>query len=736
MRAAGLNFRDVMWAMGLLPDEALLHGFAGPTIGLECAGVVIDLGRDVTGLAIGDRVMAFAPASLSTETVTRRHAVARLPEGIGFAAGATIPVAFFTVAYALGELARLEPGERVLIHGGAGGVGLAAIQYARHRGAVVFATAGSEAKRALLRQLGVEHVLNSRDLGFADEILTLTNGEGVDVVLNSLSGEAMERSLGLLRPFGRFLELGKRDFYRNTPVGIRPLRHNASYFAIDADALPLSRPGLAGRLLSEITRLLESGALRPLPYRSFGFHETVDAFRLMQSAGHIGKIVLEPDEALAGTLAPIPPGPNPLAPNPLAPDVAAPNAVAPRFAVRADATYLITGGLSGFGLATARWLVRRGARHLALLGRRGAAAPEAADALEAFATSGVEARAFACDVTDDVSLAAMLDTIRAEMPPLRGVVHAAMIMDDAFIPMLDASRFAAVLAPKWTGAEALDRLTRGDPIELFLLFSSVTTLLGNPGQASYVAANAALEAIAERRHAAGLPALAVGWGPIGDAGTLTRSHEVSQALARRLGAAHLRADEALDALPAMLAAGLPVVYHAEFAGARSKQLPLLASPLFELLPFQDGADEEERLGDLRTLAAGRSRDEARRVVADALAEAVASILQLPVAQVDPSRPLADFGMDSLMAVELRTAVETRFGVSLPLFSLSERITLAAMAARLVDPLFDDADAGSAPTVTSAALARAVVRYETTANAGEVAPVPPAAPPSQLVQVSA
>ena len=252
MRAAGLNFRDVMWAMGLLPDEALLDGFAGPTIGLECAGDVVAVGPGVTAIRPGDRVMAFAPASLSTQAVTAAHAVMPMPEGMDYAAGATVPVAFLTVAYALGHLARLGQGERVLIHGGAGGVGLAAIQYARARGAVVYATAGSDAKRALLRGLGVDAVLDSRSLLFADEVMRLTGGEGVDVVLNSLSGEAMERSLGLLRPFGRFLELGKRDFYENSAVGLRPFRHNVSYFGIDADQLPLRRPALAAELFAEI----------------------------------------------------------------------------------------------------------------------------------------------------------------------------------------------------------------------------------------------------------------------------------------------------------------------------------------------------------------------------------------------------------------------------------------------------------------------------------------------------
>ena len=694
VRAAGLNFRDVMWAMGLLPDEALLRGFAGPTLGLECAGTVVALGAGVTDLVVGDAVMAFAPASLGTQAVTKRHAVVPLPPGLGFAQGATVPVAFFTVVYALGELARLEAGERVLIHGGAGGVGLAAIQYARYRGAVVFATAGSDAKRALLRQLGVDHVLDSRDLAFADRIMAVTGGEGVDVVLNSLSGEAMERSLGLLAPFGRFVELGKRDFYRNTPVGIRPLRHNASYFAVDADQLPLSRPKLAARILGEIGALLAEGSLRPLPYRSFAFEDAVDAFRLMQGAGHIGKIVLEPG-AVAPRLA----------------------RAAPAFVAGAG-TYVVTGGLSGFGLETARWLVRHGARHLALVGRRGVDTPGAADVLAGFAADSVEARAIACDVADAGAIEAMLDQVRVTMPPLSGVAHAAMVMDDAFLPALDAARFAAVLGPKWGGAEALDRLTRQDDLSLFLLFSSITTVLGNPGQASYVAANAALEAIAERRHAEGLPALAVGWGPIGDAGYLARAPEVSEALARRLGTAHLKAQEALDVLPAMLASGCAVVHMADLGGARRSQLPLLASPLYEFLATGGAAAEEGGGGDLRAMIADRTPDDARRVVAEALAAEVAAILQLPPSGVGVSRPLAEFGMDSLMAVELRTAVEARFGVNLPLFSLSEGMTLTALASKLVDPLLTNTEAVVAPTAVEAMLSR----YE----ASDVDPTPPPA----------
>jgi acyl transferase domain-containing protein/NADPH:quinone reductase-like Zn-dependent oxidoreductase/short-subunit dehydrogenase/acyl carrier protein len=664
VRAAGLNFRDVMWAMGLLPDEALMHGFAGPSLGLECAGVVRAVGPDVHDLRPGDRVMGFAPSSLATDVVTARHAVLPMPDGLGFAEAATIPVAFLTVAYALDHLAHLAPGERVLIHGAAGGVGLAAIQLAHARGAVVFATAGSPVKRNLLRLLGVDHVLDSRSLAFADEVMALTGGEGVDVVLNSLSGEAMERSLSLLRPFGRFLELGKRDLYRNTAVGIRPMRHNVSYFAIDADQLPLHRPALARSLFAQIAALFGQGALRPLPHRVFAFDAASEAFRLMQSAGHIGKIILTP-------------GRTPLR-------LAAPR---PDFVARADRTYVLTGALSGFGLETAYWLAQHGARHLALLGRRGAATPGATAAMARLAAQGVAVRAYACDVADEAALATVLAAIRTAMPPICGVVHAAMVLDDALLPHLDHARFAGVMAPKFTGAALLDRLTRPDPIELFLLFSSVTTALGNPGQANYVAANAALEAIAQRRNMEGLPALAVAWGPIGDTGTLARQSDVSEALLRRLGSAHLRAAEALDALPALLADGHPVLGYADLRwGAARQQLPLLNAALFSEVIDLRGADTAEV--DLRALLAERSPEEARALVLGLLVEEVAGILKLAAERVDPTRPLAELGMDSLMAVELRLSVESRVGVNLPLLSLSDGATLSSMAARVVRSLGD------------------------------------------------
>ena len=683
VEASGLNFRDVMWAQGLLPEEALLDGFAGATLGLECSGVVSAVGEGVAGLAPGDRVMAFAPAALSSEVVTAAHAVVRLPDDMGFAEAATVPVAFLTVVYALGHVARLQAGERVLIHGGAGGVGLAAIQFAQARGAEVFATAGSPAKRAVLRQLGVDHVLDSRSLAFAEEVRRVTGGEGVDVVLNSLAGEAMERSLGLLRPFGRFLELGKRDFFENTRVGLRPMRENVSYFAIDADRLPLAKPELAASLLAETLEMMSAGDLRPLPFRAYPRAEVEDAFRLMQGAGHIGKIVVTPDAA-----------------SPALPPARA-------LAVRADRTYLVTGGLTGFGLEAARWLAHRGAGSLALLGRRGADTPGAAEALAAFAAAGVDARAYGCDVADEGALAAVLTRVRAGQGPLGGWVHAAVAIDDGLLRDMDAARLAASFAPKLDGALNLDRSTREDGIELALLFSSATTVLGAPGQGAYVAANLGLEALAARREAEGLPTLAVGWGPIADAGFLHREGAALDALERRLSAAPLLAREALDALPVLWGSRRPALtYAAVHWEAARKRLPILSRPLFAGIASADAAEEI----DLAERLAGLSPAEAKVVITELLLEEVSRILSSGAEAVDAQRPLAELGMDSLMAVELRMTLESKLKVNLPLLSLSDTATVGSLAGRITASLLEARD-GAAP----AHLAQAALLHEPEAD---------------------
>jgi acyl transferase domain-containing protein/NADPH:quinone reductase-like Zn-dependent oxidoreductase/acyl carrier protein/NADP-dependent 3-hydroxy acid dehydrogenase YdfG len=683
---AGLNFRDLMWALGVLPDEALIDGFGGATLGLECAGTVSAVGPGVTRLRVGDRVMALAPAALATTAVTRESACLALPDNLDFAAAASVPVAFITVCYSLGHLAQLAEGETLLVHGGAGGVGLAAIQYARHRGAKVIATAGSETKRALLRLLGVDHVFDSRSLRFADEVMEVTGGVGVDVVLNSLSGEAMRRSLTLLAPFGRFIELGKRDFFADTSVGVRPFRRNASYYGVDADHLAQMRPSLAGTVFREIETLFAQGALRPLPHRIIGYADVMDAFRVMQWSGHIGKLVLSVDRA--------PPRVPPASTG---------------FQADADGVYLVTGGLAGFGLEAARWLADHGANRLALLGRRGLQTPGATEAIAALQAAGCDARAYPTDVTDASALGKTLDMIRSGHGPIVGVVHAAMVLHDGLMSKLDADAFRTVLAPKLAGAEALDRLTRKDNISLFLLFSSATTILANPGQANYVAANAALEAIAERRRAEGLAALAIAWGPIADAGILQRDTTTAASLARRFGSQMHTAREALDLLPEMLAQRASTIAPVAIQWESAKRdLHGIAAPRFSEVAGRSRAAGGDAGNDLRERLLQQSPEEATSTVQTVLAELIGDVLRLPPSTIQPTARLTEIGVDSLMGVELRLAIEERFGAHVPMLAITDQTTLSSLSDIILQAI------GIAPAAATATLAEQLAaRYEAT-----------------------
>ena len=396
--ATGLNFRDVMWALSVLPDDMLEDGFAGPTLGLEFSGRVVGVGPDVTAFRIGDEVVGFCGGAFSAYvTVDVDHAVA-LPSSVSCESAATIPVAFLTAYYGLIGCANLQPGEWVLIHGGAGGVGMAALQIAQWRGARAIVTAGAQEKRDLTIALGAEYAFNSRSGAFVDDVMRVTEGRGVSVVLNSLAGQAMESSIGLLQPFGRFVELGKRDYLANTPIGLRPFRRNLSYFGVDLDQFLLSRPDVWRRLFSEVLEGFERGDFAPLPYTVFDSADIVEAMRLMQQSGHVGRILVRPP-----------------------PSQCAPKALRrSEFQVDATRTHLVAGGLGGFGIETARWLVERGARHLVLIGRSGAASPSARDAIEEMRARGAKIRVEAADIADGPSAEALFSVLKREMPPSRG----------------------------------------------------------------------------------------------------------------------------------------------------------------------------------------------------------------------------------------------------------------------------------------------------------------------------
>lgn len=677
VEATGLNFRDVMYTMGMLSDEAVENGYAGPSLGLEFAGRVRRVGAEVEGFRPGDRVLGFGPHSFGTRTLTRSVAVAHVPDDMSTEAAATIPSTFFTVYYALQHLARLEPGERILIHGAAGGVGIAAIQLARHMGAEIYATAGSDEKRDFLRLLGLTHIYDSRSLSFADEILADTHGEGVDVVINSLAGEAINRNLRVLKPFGRFLELGKRDFYENTRIGLRPFRNNISYFGIDADQLMQVRPDLTRRLFRQMIELFADGTLTPLPFKTFDANNVVDAFRYMQQARQIGKIVVTYHHPLRRVC------------RPRVDEV-------PALSLPADASYLVTGGLGGFGLRTAQWLAEKGARHLVLLGRRGAATDEAREAVARLEAQGVQVFAAACDVTNEAALKTVLDDAAATLPPLKGIVHAATVIDDGLVRGMTREQIQRVLEPKIKGALYLHTLTRDRLLDFFVLYSSATTVFGNPGQSNYVAANAWLEALAGYRRAQGLPATCVRWGAIDDVGFLARNEKIKETLQNRMGGAALPSAMALDALERMLLAdrsGLAVM-ELDWQ-ALQRFMPVAGTPKFSELARRHCGQQPEDEGGEHFAALLETLDEEglQTHVQDVIKSELSDILRLPVSRIDAGKSVYDMGLDSLLGVELMLALESRFGVRLPVMTLGETPTIAGLADKLIGKLRGDEATG-------------------------------------------
>ncbi|WAU82460.1 SDR family NAD(P)-dependent oxidoreductase [Streptomyces sp. Qhu-G9] len=656
--AAALNYRDIMIATGRVPAIASSRMPHTADVGLECAGVVSAVGPGVTHVAVGDRVAGLARGCFGAYALARADRVMPLPAEMCFAAASTLPVAFATVHHSLNHLARLAPGETLLVHGAAGGVGLAALQYARRTGARVIATAGTPAKRDLLRLLGVEHVLDSRRLDFAEQVKDLTGGAGVDVVLNSLAGEALVRSVGLLKPHGRFLELGKRDFLQDSSLPLAPFLHNLTFFGVDLSPMMSGPSPLMDQHLSTLTKAVHAGDYTALPYRGYPAHRIDEAFTNLQHSRHTGKIVVTFD------------GDVPV------------RRPADRPVLDPDATYLITGGLSGFGAATARHLAARGARHLTLLSRRGENAPEAAQLLTHLRSCGTHAAVHAADISDEAALRRVLDDVDTSGRRLAGIIHAAMVLDDAPLAELSDDRLRAVLAPKMTGGLLLDALTRERSPDFFVVYSSAAALAGNIGQAAYVAGNLVLEGLVRARRNAGLPALAVQWGAITDTGYVHRTGRSEEMTAIGLG--HLTAADALIRLDELLShpeAATAAVGFFDWDRLQQHVMPTLTAPrTASLLQGRRDIDTADQWRD--TLAA-TSPAETVRLVEDKLAELLAVVLQTTPERIDRSRRLDLLGVDSLMAVELASAISKSIGCDLPVVELTGAGHLSDLALRVL-----------------------------------------------------
>jgi polyketide synthase 2 len=662
MQAFGINFRDVMAVSGLLPAEAET-GSAIDALGLEGAGIVAKTGPEAPDLAVGMPVMVSARGAMCKYVKSHRRATLPIPPQVAIHEAAGLPTAFLTAHYALVEVGRLSPGETCLIHAATGGVGLAALQVARARGARVIATAGTPQKRVYLTQLGIDAVADSRSLGFRDQVLEATGGDGVDLVLNAQAGDFIAVGLSLLRPFGRFLEIGKRDVYEDRSIGLRALAANKSFSVIDLATIGRDRPVLFGRLCAHLLESVRDGVYTPLPTRAFPMREAADAFRFLGQAGHIGKVVLrrpEPGDTVAEDLD-----------------------MPMRF--RPDGTYLVTGGTSGFGMAVAVWLAEHGAGQLALFSRRGAVTAEAAAALTRMKAAGARVSVHAIDVSEQEAVEAAVHALASQVPPIRGVFHAAMVLDDGVMEDLTAERVQRVLRPKVLGAWAMHAATLGSPVDHFVLFSSLAATLGARGQASYVAANLFQDEFARYRHQLGLPALSVNWGAIGDTGVVSRVSQISDAL-ERSGVYQMPLERCLERLGRLLRCDISNLAVANIDVEATARLG--ANPHTTKVPrvadFVKGG-ERGGVGLIAEIRAAGPQARAEKVNAF-VALTLAEILRCEPSEVQLDRRLTDLGVDSLGFVDLRIRLEGVTGTPLSIEQITAQATPRGLAGVLLSAL--------------------------------------------------
>jgi len=649
VRASGLNFRDLLYALGMLPapGDEIVFGF-------ECAGIVTAAGADVTQFRIGQEVMALGRGTIgSFATVFAAHTIPK-PAALTFEEAAALPLVYLTAIHGLEKLAQIRPGDRVLIHAASGGVGQAAVQIARRAGAEVFATA-SRAKWPRLESQGVRHVMDSRSLDYADEILRITGGEGVDIILNSLNGDYIERNLRCLRTGGRFVELGKIGIW--TDEQMRAARPDVSYFPFDLGEVALADPDRIASMLHELAQSIDDRSLAPLPVETFPLQDAASAFRYMAQSKHFGKVTVS---------------------------------CASRAIVRSEATYVITGGLGALGLEVARWLIREGARRLVLVSRQ-ERSPEAVAELRA---SGAEIIVRAADVSDAGEVSRVIDIANTPSHPLRGVIHAAGVLDDCSVLELDRERLRRVLAPKTDGAWQLHLQTRELPLDFFVCFSSLSSLIGTPGQAAYAAANSFMDALAHHRRSQRLPMLSVNWGPWAGGGMAARMSERHRERVAQRGFLSIDPARGVQSLGELLRqnAVQAAVFPAKWDRVL-EQFPSGAEPPFyselagELRRREVRSERKSEYAGFAAQFAQAPAGARHELAIELLRQILRTILGVEArGRIEADRPLSEVGLDSLMGIELKSRVGSELGVNLPLQKVAGATTLDGLAALLVEQL--------------------------------------------------
>ncbi|WP_432108667.1 SDR family NAD(P)-dependent oxidoreductase [Streptomyces sp. AA1529] len=665
LEATSINFGNVLQALGTLDRFRTPEGGA-PTPFFDGAGTVAAVGENVTDVQVGDRVAALVyrgdgrlDSLMSRRVCVRADAALQVPDWMDLTTAAGLPAACMTAWYALRHLARLRAGETVLIHSASGGTGLAAVHIARLCGAEIIATAGSAAKRDYLREQGLTHVLDSRDPDFADKVRELTEDRGVDVVLNALTGAAQAAGLDALARQGRFIELGKRDIYADSRIGLLPFRRNITMSSVDLVLLRQTDPALIARIVRELGEALRGGDLPPLPVTTHPVTEAAEPFHTMAAARHTGKLVLTwPTEGT--TTLPVDPE-----------DVEV---------VRTDGTYLVTGGLGGLGLLLARRLADLGASAI-VLNSRSEPDEDTRTVIEELRATGTRVEVVSGDISAAGVVAEAVTAAKACGHPLRGVVHAAAVVEDAIATNIDPALLDRVWTPKATGAWRLHEATAGLPeLDWWAVFSSESSLLGRPGQGSYAAANAWLDEFAAWRRAQGLPAVSINWGGWAEHGR--------GAYNEQLGYTMIRPAEGLAALEKILAHGRPRTGYgvADLALRTASHPDTAALAFFAPLIGTDGGKGGS--GGLAAELAHCAEDDRRALLRECVTGHLVEMFRLDPDEFDPHTSLVSLGLDSLLALQLRNRIGRDTALEFPATAMWTHPTVEALTAHLLSLLTD------------------------------------------------
>jgi acyl transferase domain-containing protein/NADPH:quinone reductase-like Zn-dependent oxidoreductase len=654
MDAIGLNYKDSMKIIGLLTERELRGTYFGTSVGMEGLGVVARVGAGAD-LRPGDRVVVGARDMFRRYLTVRcdKGLVSLAPRDAGPAYAASL-LPLLTAHYGLKYGAGLRAGETVLVHGAAGGTGLAAIQVALALGARVIGSAGSPERRDFARAAGAYDVVNSRSLNFVDDVRRLTDGRGADVVFTSLSGEAMRQNLNVAAEFGRIVEIGKLDIYGGGVMELAPFDRNLSFIAVDMDRMFECQPDTLRMVAAEVLDRLHNGEYQALPTTTYPVADISTACEAVARATHVGRVAVTFDDTSRARPA------------------------RPAFEVREHATYLVTGGFGAFGMALADWLVRLGARHIVLVGRRGAVSPDVRRRLRAWEASSIEIHQMCADVADPQAVCELFDKIAATMPPLRGVFHAAGVLDDRPVSEVTMDTLRRVMDPKISGAWNLHRAAGHLDLDAFVLCSSVSALIGLAGQVAYAAANASLDAIAALRLAEGKRALSINWGALGGGGMA----EEAERYLELVGVRPIMMDRATAFLQESMSLGAGVGNAAVIDidwNAWARTNPASASSIRFAQHVTEAGKEGVGAESLRGELLAMPVDERAEVLAFILAEHAAQVLGIAAAAIDRNTPLPELGLDSLLSVELTARLTGTLGIELSALQFSRGAGLSAIA---------------------------------------------------------